>query len=255
MIEFEKVVVRFGRATVLNGVSFSLPADKISYIIGASGSGKSTILRVMMGFIRPKSGKVIIDGEDVTAYPERRYAKIRRKMGMVFQGSALFDSMNVMDNVAFYPMYREKKKPREYIPQVLEILEQVGLKGTEKLYPSELSGGMRRRVALARALIYKPKVLLYDEPTTGLDPITSELVNGIIDEMNRKFNVTSVVVSHDISSVLSIANHIIFLDKGQSIELGGHDSVLECDHPAVLEFTRSIRVMAKKVTTAFEEVS
>lgn len=255
MIVFENVVVRFGQTTVLNGVSFNLPRGKVSYIIGASGGGKSTILRVIMGFVKPVSGKIFIDGSEVTGLSERRYSRIRKKMGMVFQGSALFDSMTVAENVAFYPVYREREKPQNVAVRVTEILAALGLEGIEKLYPSELSGGMRRRVALARALIYQPKILLYDEPTTGLDPLTIELVDEVIRETNEKFKVTSVVVSHDMASVYETADHIVFMDKGKSFEIGGRESLLSSDLPGIVEFTRSFKATAEKVSDATMEVS
>jgi len=255
MIEFDKVVVRFDKKTVLDGVSFTIPSNKISYLIGGSGSGKSTALKVMMGFLKPQSGRVIIDGEDVAGIGDRKYARIRKKMGMVFQGSALFDSMTVFDNVAFYPVYRERARMRNIAPRVTEILNDLGLQGTERLYPAELSGGMRRRVALARALIYQPKILLYDEPTTGLDPLTTELVDGIIAETNSNFNVTSVVVSHDMSSVLDIADHVIFVHGGKSVEIGGHDAILGCKDPDVHEFIKSMLATATKITANAKGVS
>ncbi len=255
MIEFDKVVVRFAAHTVLDGVSFRLPAGKVSYIIGASGGGKSTILRVIMGFVKPASGKVTIDKADVTGLSEKRYSRIRKKMGMVFQGSALFDSMTVAENVAFYPVYREREKPASVAARVSEILSALGLEGTEKLYPAELSGGMRRRVALARALIYQPKILLYDEPTTGLDPLTIELVDEIIRETNDKFGITSVVVSHDMASVFETADHIVFMDAGKSFEIGGRENLLGSELPGVAEFTRSFRATADRVSGAAREVS
>ena len=254
MIEFDKVVVRFDKKTVLNGVSFKLPEHKISYFIGGSGSGKSTILKVIMGFVKPVRGTVLIDGESVNDLNEKEYARIRKKMGMVFQGSALFDSMTVFDNVAFYPVYRERVRTRDVASRVHEILEQIGLKGTEKLYPSELSGGMRRRVALARTLIYQPKILLYDEPTTGLDPITTELVDNIILDTDKQFDITSIVVSHDMASVLSIADNVVFINNGESVEIGGHNSILSCEHPAVCAFVKSLKDTANQVHAVDMEV-
>ncbi|MEP0814813.1 MAG: ATP-binding cassette domain-containing protein [bacterium] len=250
MIVFDKVTVGFGEKLVLDEASFALPARKISYIIGPSGSGKSTILKVIMGFVRPRSGRVVIDGEDVTGISERQYARVRRKMGMVFQGSALFDGMTVAENVGFYPTFRERERPRVTARRVAEILKQLGLAGTEKLYPSELSGGMKRRVALARALIYQPKILLYDEPTTGLDPMSIELVDGIIREANERFDVTSVVVSHDISSVFNIADYVIFIDAGKPVEVGGKMGILTHAHPGVRRFSMGFQKLAERVHEA-----
>lgn len=247
MIELEGVVVRFAKKTVLDKVSFKLPAKKVSYIIGRSGSGKSTILRVIMGFIKPDGGRVIVDGEDVTNLSERKYARVRKKMAMVFQGTALFDSMTVFENVAFYLIYIQRLRPADTKERVSHLLRKVGLEGSEKLYPSELSGGMKRRVALARSLIYKPKILLYDEPTTGLDPITGDVVDGIITETNRMFDVTSVVVSHDLASVLSIADHVVFIKEGKAVEIGEPENIFRCDDPVVAEFTRSLKNAAVAV--------
>lgn len=247
MIELEGVVVRFGKKTVLDKLSFKLPAKKVSYIIGRSGSGKSTILKVIMGFIKPDGGRVIVDGEDVTNLSERKYARVRKKMAMVFQGTALFDSMTVFENVAFYLIYIQRLRPADTKERVSHLLRKVGLEGSEKLYPSELSGGMKRRVALARSLIYQPKILLYDEPTTGLDPITGDVVDAIITEMNRMFDVTSVVVSHDLASVLSTADHVVFIKEGKAVEIGEPENIFRCSDPVVAEFTRSLKNAAVAV--------
>ena len=245
MIEFDNVTVRFGDNTVLDGVSFRLPAEKISFIIGGSGSGKSTILRAAMGFIRPDAGRIIIDGDDVTGASERELHYIRKKMGMVFQGSALFDSLNAFENVGFYPIYREHARPREVARRVREILGELDLSGIEKLYPSELSGGMKRRVALARALIYHPKILLYDEPTTGLDPVTLSLVDNVIAQTNAKFKVTSIVVSHDVASVLNIGDYVVFIADGKAVEIGQPENLFKSSHAAVREFAEGVRILAR----------
>jgi len=241
MIKFEDVWAGYGEQLVLRGATFSCPDRKVTAIVGPSGSGKSTVLKLLMGFVYATRGRIFVDGQDVTSCSERQWQAIRRKMGMVFQNSALFDSMTVCQNVGFYPHYVERQPWRTVREKVIELLRDLGLAGTEDKLPSELSGGMQRRVALARSLIYKPQILLYDEPTTGLDPRMSEIVSNLIEEMAERFGITSIVVSHDLPSIHDIADHVVLIDAGESVTVGPPSELLKTLDQRVLSFTASWR--------------
>jgi phospholipid/cholesterol/gamma-HCH transport system ATP-binding protein len=249
MIEFKDVHLSFGDTEVLQGVSFHCPPHQVTAIMGPSGSGKSTALRLVMGFLRPDQGTLLVDGEDVSSLKEKAWVRVRRKMGMVFQHSALFDSLTVCQNVAFYPHFVDKQPWRKVRPQVLELLRELGLEHDADKLPEELSGGMQRRVALARSLIYRPKILLYDEPTTGLDPHMTEVVSDLIDEMNERYEVTSVVVSHDLPSIHDIADHVVLISDGQSYTVGAPSELLTSEQPAVQRFAGSWRQQIRSYST------
>ncbi len=241
MLKLIDIRAGYGNTEVLHGVSLVAEGNVTTAIIGSSGGGKSTLLKVIMGFLRPTSGRLIIDGEDVTHCSEHAFAEHRLKMGLVFQESALFDSLTVAENIGFFPFYREKQPWRKVLPRVREMLDMLGLEGIESKYPAELSGGMRRRVALGRTLIYRPKVLLYDEPTTGLDPTMINIVDEIIREMNEKFKVTSVLVSHDLESVLDVAERVFLMHEGVALDVGEPHQLLTSEDPIVCQFTKSWR--------------
>jgi phospholipid/cholesterol/gamma-HCH transport system ATP-binding protein len=236
MIVFKDVWVSFAEQQVLRGVSFTAPAGQITALIGPSGSGKSTALRLVMGFVAADKGQILVDGEDVTSLGERQWRDVRRKMGMVFQSSALFDSMTVSQNVGFYPHYVEREPWRKVEPRVMDLLAELDMAEAADKLPGELSGGMQRRVALARSLIYRPKILLYDEPTTGLDPHMSAVVTELIAEMNEKYSVTSVVVSHDLPSIHDIASHVVLIHDGLSVTVGTPDQLLHSTDEQVKKF-------------------
>lgn len=246
MIRFEDVWLAFEEHQVLRGVSFQAAEGKITALVGASGSGKSTILKLLIGFLTADRGRIVIDGEDVTGLGERQWAKMRRKMGMVFQDSALFDSLDVCMNVGFYPHFVEKQPWRKVLPRVMELLKDVGLEHDHRKMPGELSGGMQRRVALARSLIYHPKILLYDEPTTGLDPGMIEVVNELILEMGEKYGVTSIVVSHNLECIHHVADHVVLLTGGGAVTVGAPHQLLISDEPPVRAFTRSWRLSMER---------
>jgi len=245
MIEFSDIWASYGDKDVLRNVSFRAKKQEVTALVGPSGSGKSTVLRLLMGFMRPTRGRIVIDGEDVTAIRERKWRVVRRKMGMVFQNSALFDSMTVMENVGFYPHYVERKPWRRVRQDVLKLLEELGLSEDAHKLPAELSGGMRRRVALARSLIYRPKILLYDEPTTGLDPHMTEVVADLIEEMADRYGITSIVVSHDLPSIHDIADYVVLIDQGESFPVGSPRELLACDDPRVAAFAGAWREQIK----------
>ncbi len=226
----------FGKQKVLKGVSLEIERGELFYIIGKSGEGKSVLLKHMIGLLKPDKGKVLIEGEDINEVEGKEAIKLRRKIGMVFQYGALFDSMNVFENVAF-PLREHFKYSEKKIREIVrEKLSLVDLGGVEEKMPSELSGGMRKRVALARALALNPEILLYDEPTTGLDPVLTEEIDQLISSTREKLGVTSVVVSHDIWSVIKYADRVAFLSEGRIEFLGTPQEFLTSDNPLVKRF-------------------
>src|SRR5690348_11000779 len=217
LIELRNVSKRFGRLVVLNGVSLSIEEGQSLVVIGASGSGKSVMLKHIVGLLTPDDGEVWFDGQRIDELSDRELDKVRQQFGFLFQMGALFDSLTVEDNVAF-PVVEHTKKPAEEIRKlVAEKLRMVGLDGTQKKMPGELSGGQRKRVALARAIALGPRVILYDEPTTGLDPIRSDVINELILKLKRELNVTSIVVTHDMNSAFKVADRIVMLHEGKLI--------------------------------------
>ena len=227
----------FGKHHVLKGVDMDIEEGSTVVILGASGSGKSVLMKHMIGLLKPDGGQVEVDGADISRMSERALQDVRMKFGMVYQWAALFDSMTVYENVSF-PLrehYRDMEED-EIRARVSEKLEVVGLLGTESRYPSELSGGMRKRVGLARGLIMDPKIVLYDEPTTGLDPISTLDVDNMILDARRAFNVTSVVISHDIASAFNVATKLAFLYDGNIVAEGTGPELRQSDHPFVDKF-------------------
>lgn len=237
VIEVIDLYKSFGANHVLRGLDLTVEKGAIQVILGASGSGKSVLLKHIIGLLRPDAGRILVDGEDVTRLGPEATRALRRKFGMVFQTSALFDSLTVGENVAFPLRVAERGWSEEEIRRtVAEKLALVRLEGIEERMPAELSGGMKKRVALARAVARDPEILLYDEPTTGLDPITVESVNDLILETRRELNVTSVVISHDIESALFIADDIAVLKEGLIIERGSPEAIRRSAHPYVRRF-------------------
>lgn len=242
MIEFESLVKRFGERTVLKGLSFTVREGEIVFILGTSGTGKSVLLKTLVGLLRADGGRVRIGGEDVTDLSEENYLPIRRRCGMVFQHPALFDSMTIAENVAYGLMKHERLKLDEAMPRVRECLALVGL-GTgdpdpqlEMKLPTQISYGMQKRVSLARTVAVGPKILLFDEPTTGLDPVTTKQINHLIRDLSRKTKTTSMVVSHDMDCALEIADRIVVLDKGMIVEQGTVAEILQSKQPLVVDF-------------------
>lgn len=216
MVVVRGLVRSFGANQVLKGISLEVGKGEILAIMGSSGGGKTTLLRCISGLLAADSGSVTVDGVDVERTPD----EARRRMGMVFQSAALFDYLTVEDNVLFGVKRRLRLQPKERKKLVADTLRLVGLEGSEKLFPSELSGGMKKRVGIARALALKPLVMLYDEPTTGLDPVTAYTIDALIVDVRNQMGITSLVVSHDVSSVFRVADRIAFLDRGGLIFTG-----------------------------------
>ncbi|MDB4977124.1 MAG: transporter, ATP-binding protein [Myxococcaceae bacterium] len=226
----------YGSTTILKGLTFDMQRGLTNVILGASGSGKTVFLRQLVRLEKPDSGQIIVDGVDIAPLNERELGETRKKFGMVFQMSALFDSMDVFDNVAFPLREHFKKLSRgEVKSKVEEALEALGVAHAVHRQPSELSGGMRKRVAVARAIVMQPAILIYDEPTTGLDPITSRTVDDLIESTRERFGVTSVVISHDMESVFRMGHHITLLYKGQIEESLPRDEFAKSDNEHVRE--------------------
>ena len=236
MIEIENLHKTFNRARVLNGLTLRVRAGETKVVIGRSGAGKSVLLKNIMGIVRPDGGSIRIGGTEVTTLPERAYDAVRRDMGLVFQGGALFDSLNVGENVGFVLDEFTKLPADEKRQRVGHALSLVGLSGIEEMLPSELSGGMRKRVSLARVLCMGPRIILYDEPTSEVDPITSDAIQRLIVEMRDRLKVTSIVVMHDMNAAYKIADSIAMIYLGQVIADGTPDEIRRSTHPVVRQF-------------------
>ncbi|HOO91244.1 MAG TPA: ABC transporter ATP-binding protein [Syntrophales bacterium] len=236
MIELVDIHKSFGRQKVLDGLNLTIEDGKTTVIIGGSGGGKSVLLKHIIGLLRPDSGQVLVDGVNITTLNDRELNEIRKKFGMLFQEAALFDSMNVRENVAF-PLREHTKKKEDEIRQIVaERLKAVGLPGAEDKMPSELSGGMRKRVGLARAIAMHPQIVLFDEPTTGLDPVMTEAINELIIETQKNFDLTCVVISHDVQSIFTVGHKIAMLYKGKIIEYGTPEEIRESTDPVLRQF-------------------
>lgn len=238
MIRIEHLRKCYNGLVASDDVSCRFEKGQITVILGGSGSGKSTLLKQVVGLERPDAGKVYFEDRELTALSGRELYDMRKKMGMLFQGAALFNSMNVFENIAF-PLREHTRLAEPVIRTMVTMkLEMVGLRGMEELMPSELSGGMVKRIGLARALIMDPRVVFYDEPTTGLDPISAGVINKLILDLNTAMGVTSVVVSHDIASSFQIADRIIILFFGRKIAEGTPEEIRNSDDARVVQFIR-----------------
>jgi phospholipid/cholesterol/gamma-HCH transport system ATP-binding protein len=237
----------FGPQHVLRGIDLDIERGRTNIIIGGSGQGKSVLMKHLMGLLRPDSGQIWVDGVDVVPFSEAEMGKLRRKYGMVFQYAALFDSMNVVENIAFPLIERYNLSRAEIMERVRDLLRRLDLAsvdGIEQKIPPELSGGQRKRVGLARALIDRPEILLYDEPTTGLDPVATKNVDEMIRRTADEFGVTSVVISHDMASTFRIGDRISMLDQGKIVVSGTSREVLVSRHPALREFVETSGLVA-----------
>ena len=240
MIEARNLEKSFGAQKVLDGVSFRIENGETVAIIGRSGGGKSVLLKHLIGLLKPDSGEVFIDGENIEPMNERQLLRVRRKFGMVFQGAALFDSMTVAENVAFGLCRHENLTESEIARRVTKTLEMVDLPGTENKNPAELSGGMRKRVGLARAIIYEPQIVLYDEPTTGLDPIVSDSIDKLIIRVRDHLKVTSIVVTHDMRTARRVSNHVLLLHDKNIYANCTPESLFASQDPIVRQFVDGI---------------
>ncbi len=236
MISLRNVHKSFGAQKVLNGLNLEIPAGKITAIIGPSGEGKSVLLKHLIGLLQPDNGDVEVDGENIIGLRRSQLNRIREKFGMLFQNVALFDSMTVFENVAF-PLQEKTSLPSEDIRRrVLSALEDVGLKNIDSKFPDELSGGMKKRVGLARAVVLSPSIILFDEPTTGLDPIIKRAIHQLIKDTHEKFGFTAVIVSHDIPEIFDVAQNVAMLFRGEILQYGTPEEIINSEHPAVRQF-------------------
>ncbi len=236
MIEVHDLKRSFGEQPILDGVGFRIETGESAVIIGRSGGGKSVLLKHLIGLLKPDAGEVLIDGENIVPMNERQLLRIRQKFGMVFQGAALFDSMTVAENVAFGLRRHEKLTEGEITRRVAEALEVVDLPGTEQKKPAELSGGMRKRAGLARAIVYHPAIVLYDEPTTGLDPIVSDSIDHLILRVRDHLKATSIVVTHDMRSARRVGNHVLMLHEKKIYANCTPESLFASTDPIVRQF-------------------
>ena len=239
MIEFKNLKKSFGEREVLKGLTFEVKRGEILFILGTSGTGKSVLLKNIVGLLRPTSGEIWLDGQEVSSLSEEDYFPIRKKCGMVFQHPALFDSLTVFENIAFGVRKHEPHlKEPEVRERVRKCLELVHLHRIEQKKPQDISYGMQKRVSLARTVAVSPEVLLFDEPTTGLDPVTTQAINHLIQELSHTLHTTSLVVSHDMQCALSIADRIIMLDQGHIVAHGTPDEMKRSKHPLVVDFLK-----------------
>ncbi len=238
MIRLSRVQKSFGSQRVLDGLDLTIPPGQITVILGQSGSGKSVILKHIIGLMKPDSGEIFVNDTDITRLNDRELNEVRKQFGMLFQDAALFDSMTVGENVAF-PLVEHTRRTKNDIRRIVEEkLEQVGLPGVTKKMPSELSGGMRKRAGLARAIALDPKIILFDEPITGLDPIMSDAIDNLIVSTQRQTQATCVVITHNIASTFKIAHNIAMLYEGKIIEFGAPEGIRNSTHPFVQQFIR-----------------
>jgi phospholipid/cholesterol/gamma-HCH transport system ATP-binding protein len=241
MIEVRELYKSFGAQRVLDGVSLSIETGESVVIIGRSGGGKSVLLKSLIGLMAPDRGQVLIDGENLCGMNERQLLQVRKKFGMLFQGAALFDSLTVEENVAF-PLRQERRwSEAEMSQKVREALEMVELPGIENKKPAELSGGMRKRVGLARAIVYRPQIVLYDEPTTGLDPIAADRIDRLIIRVcHERLKVTSVAVTHDMRSAARIGQRLLLLHEGRIYAEGKPEEIFQSTDPIVHQFVTGV---------------
>lgn len=240
MIEIKKVVKAFNGHKVLKGLSLKIEKGSTCVIIGRSGCGKSVLLKHIVGILKPDSGQVFVDNKEINKLKDKELNSVRMKVGMVFQGGALFDSLTVGENVGFGLIEHLHMGRRELLERVEESLCMVDLCGIGNLMPSQLSGGMKKRVALARAICIKPDIILYDEPTTGVDPITADSINELIRSLHDKLKITSVVVTHDMRSAYRVADRIAMLYQGKIISEGTSKEIQGTENPVVHQFINGL---------------
>jgi len=236
MIRLENIYTIIEDNVIHKNISLSVKAGKTTVIIGRSGCGKSVLLKVILMLIRPSSGKIFFEGQEITSLKEEEIKEIRLKMGVVFQGSALFDSLTVYENVAFGLLRIKKITEKEALEKAKELLEWVGLKDIEYKYPGQLSGGMKKRVAIARSLAMDPDIIIFDEPTTGLDPVMTDVIDELINRLKIEKKITSLVVTHDMKSAYKISDYIYMMEKGQIVGEGTSDEIKNSTNPIIRQF-------------------
>ncbi|MBI3293045.1 MAG: ABC transporter ATP-binding protein [Elusimicrobia bacterium] len=250
MIRVEQLYKSFGPKPVLQGVNLEILDGETLTVIGGSGCGKSVLIKHLVGLLRPERGQIMVDGVDITRLTEQELTKVQGRFGYLFQGGALFDSLTVGENVAF-GIRHLKPMPQFLLERrVSETLAMVGLSGVEPLKPAALSGGMRKRVGLARAIAYAPRYILYDEPTTGLDPIMADVINELILDLQRRLKTTAIVVTHDMKSAYKVSNRLAMLYEGRIIQVGSPEEIQHTTNPVVRQFITGSSVGPIKVPMA-----
>jgi phospholipid/cholesterol/gamma-HCH transport system ATP-binding protein len=247
MIEVNHLEKNFGSMVILDDVSFQVETGESVVIIGRSGGGKSVLLKHIIGLLKPDAGQVLIDGENLCGLDERQLLRVRHKFGMLFQGAALFDSMTVAENIAFALRREGNPTEAEIAKKVAHALELVELSGTENKNPSELSGGMRKRVGLARAIVYEPQIVLYDEPTTGLDPVVSDSIDHLILRVRDHLKVTTVVVTHDMRTARRLGQRILMIYNHKLYAHGTADEIFNSTDPVVHRFVNGISLPTEDI--------
>ena len=240
MIKIKGIHKSFRKNKVLDGLDLEIKNSETLTIMGGSGSGKSVLLKHIIGLLRPEKGKIFIDNDDITVLSGKNLLEVQKKFGYLFQGAALFDSLTVAENVGFALRTQGNIPENEIRDRVTECLHMVGLGDIENLKPSELSGGMKKRVGLARAIAHKPEYILYDEPTTGLDPIMADVINDLIIELQEKLGKTSVVVTHDMKSAFKVSDRMAMLYKGKIIGIGTPEEIKNTDNPVIHQFVEGL---------------
>ncbi len=236
MIQIIDLHKSFGENRVLQGVDLTIEKGETLVIIGRSGSGKSVLIKHLIGLIRPDRGEIFVDGVETTCLKEDELGQIRRKFAILFQGAALFDSLTVLQNVRFGLEKYTDFSSEKIDEMARESLHLVGLRGVENLMPHELSGGMKKRVGLARAIAYRPEIILYDEPSTGIDPIRADAINDLIIQMQKELSVTSLVITHDMVSTYKVADRVAMLYQGKIIKVGTPDEIRNSENPVIQQF-------------------
>ena len=238
MIKIQNIHKSFARKHVLNGVTFTINKGENYLLIGRSGAGKTVLLKNIIGLLRPDSGVITVDDVDITQLNKKELEKIRLQFGLVFQSSALFDFLTIDENIGFFLYQHTKLKKSEIRKKVTETLALVGMEGIENMYPYELSGGMKKRVSIARAIIYNPKIIIYDEPTTGVDPIAVDKIVSLIEDLHQRLAITSIVVTHDLEVGLKLADRLAFLLGGKIIFEGDKDDLGKSKDTRLIQFLK-----------------
>jgi len=245
MIKIDSIKKHFGKEEILKGISTTFERGKTNLVIGRSGSGKTVLLKCLVGLFEPNSGKIFFEDKDMCSMNTEEHRILREETGMLFQGGALFDSMNIEDNVMFpLRMFSDKKRP-EMLERVNAVLKRVDLENVNKKFPSEISGGMNKRVSIARAIVNNPKYLFCDEPNSGLDPRTATLIDQLIQDITKENNITTVVVTHDMNSVMEIGEKIVFLKNGNLVWQGNNKEIFKTDNTDVTDFVYSSDLFKK----------
>jgi phospholipid/cholesterol/gamma-HCH transport system ATP-binding protein len=253
MIKVENIKKSFGNEEILKGITATFDKGKTNLIIGQSGSGKTVLLKCLVGLFKPEEGLIYFENKAIQNMNEDEQRTLREEVGMLFQGGALFDSMTIEENVMFPLRMFTKQKKSEMITRVNEVLMRVNLEGVNKKYPAEISGGMQKRVSIARAIVNKPKYLFCDEPNSGLDPKTATVIDNLIQEITHEYNITTIVVTHDMNSVMEIGEQIVFLKNGLLVWQGTNEEIFKTDNQDVTNFVYSSNLFKKIRDIQIEE--